>query len=382
MKIHICKFFFILLFLSWTSFVCATQPTRIKIALLDNFSLANSVCYDPYGQFLERGVTIAWKDFKREHPNSKFEIDFIKYDLADNRLKAIEVIDQAVKDGAIAALGYICSDAALLGGQRSQELHLPLVTPTATHDSISTIGDYVLMGMFPDSYQGNQLAKFSFQDLKLRKTLIISAADCSYCLSLAKAYRNKFMELGGAIVAEHHVLTSETNYSKLIEQVKTEQYDSVLLPNYAMQSALIIAEFLKNGLDVTFLGGDGWNWTEESFRVISDKRFKGFASTSWVIDQPGNKSTAFLKEHQADYGETAFTTTSHCYDAAMILFLALMDAPKLDRDSVMQSLHHKRKYEGVTGTFIYDNKNYPRKTLVILQMINGVQKIAKVIPPS
>ncbi|MBI2341486.1 MAG: ABC transporter substrate-binding protein [Deltaproteobacteria bacterium] len=265
----------------WSQYLQAGPVSKVNVALFHTFSKASSFCYDPYGQNFERGVRLAWNDFKKEHTQLTYDISFTKYDYDDNKLKAIEVVDEAKRDGASVGMGFMCSDFAILGGGRAQKNKLPLITPTATDDRIARIGDYVKMGIYTNSVQGSILAAFAYKDMAKRKTLIISAANCTYCISLANAYRNAFEALGGQVIGEYDILTSDTDFSSLLAKVKTQDFDSVLLPNYAMQSALIISQFLKSDIVSTFLGGDGWTWSKQIYDIINDNRLEAYFTISW-----------------------------------------------------------------------------------------------------
>src|SRR3989338_10124720 len=143
----------IILFFTVQAVLAAEKMPALKVALIHTFSKSDSMCYDPYGKNLLNGVEMAWLDFKEQHPNASFDIKFTKYELADDKLKAAEMIDKAIADNAIAAIGYPCSDFAVLGGERAQKLGIATITPTASDDQIADIVDYVFMAWSKNSYQ-------------------------------------------------------------------------------------------------------------------------------------------------------------------------------------------------------------------------------------
>ncbi len=372
----------ILLYLSWPQQAhCATSPI-IHIAWLHTFSKANSVCYDPYGQNLERGVKLAWTDFKKEHPDAPFDVVFDKYDYEDSKLKAMDVVDKAARDEAAVGIGFICSDVALLGGKRAPADHLPLLTPTATNDDLSKIGDDVKTAIYTDSFQGSELAKYAFRDLKKRKAMIVVASDCAYCLSLARAYRQSFESLGGQIVGEYNVLTTDVDFTALTTRFKSVEYDSVFLPNYTMQSALIMAAILKSGTATTFLGGDGWTLSKRIYDIIGDDHLDAYFTTSWIPDVQNSKSKKFLQRFGSEFGEEALGTVAHCYDVAALLYQALYRLKSYDRENIMHAFDSLGEYEGITGKFIYrKGKNHPDRTLLVVQVTNGKQKVIRTLNP-
>ncbi len=353
----------------------------LNIALIHTYSKADPLCYDPYGKSLLNGVEMAWDDFKRQNAPLGFDVRFVKYDLGDSKMKAMEMMDEADRDGAVAALGYICSDLALLGGKRAQELKIPMVTPTATDDRVADIGDYLFTAIFKNSEQGEALARYAALDLKKKKTLVISAVDCAFCTSLADSYERSFKRLGGSITGELKILTSERNFESVIKEAGSLDYDSVLLANYAIQIAGIIAEFLKSGKDVVFLGGDSWVWTERFHEIVGDRDFEGYSIAGWVPEFPTKKSKDFVANYRRRYKENLVDTAAHSYDAATILFNAIKNAVACDRQHIKTALYRIGTYHGVSGQHIFNGRNWPKHSFVLLKNTNKEQKIVRLIEP-
>ncbi|HLD45092.1 MAG TPA: ABC transporter substrate-binding protein [bacterium] len=359
--------------------VFADQPTTYRIALVHTFSKADPNCYDPYGKNLENGVRLAWEVFKRTHHGLSFEIEFKQYDLADNPLLAAPRVMEAAQDSSvIAAIGLGCSDLALLGGVEAQHQGLPILTPGATDDRVSNIGDNVFMILFSNSYQGEVLAQFAFHELKKKDVLVIKAVDCTYCLSLADAFKVSFEKQGGHVVADLNVLKTDQDFKDLVRESKKYKFDVVLLANYAMQVAGIIGELVKEGTDIPFLGGDSWLFTKESFEAAGDIPFVGYSSTVWVPDYPTPNSKKFVLEYSKKFKEPLLDTAAYSYDAAMLIFNALQKTATPTRENLRQALLATGSYEGVSGTMNYGGKTVPKRGALIMKTTNHKQQIYKV----
>lgn len=372
---------FLLITLLLCKVVQADNKVVLNIALIHTFSKADPMCYDPYGKNLFNGVEMAWEDFQKNNPGLQFDLKFNKYDLADKKKNAIEMVDAAVRDNAIAAIGCVCSDLAILGGQRAQQLAIPIITPSASDDRIADIGEYVFMASFRNSYQGEVLSNFAYKELNKRNTLIVKSVDCPYCISLADAYKRTFTHNGGNVVAEIDILTSDYDFSKVVATAKKYKYDSVLLPNYAKQVAGIIAEMLSVGIQTTFLGGDAWVWTEKTFDVIGDKPFIGYSVTTWVPEYPTKQSKEFVKRYKDKYDDKIGDTAPHSYDAATLLFDAIKNSPIHDRVHVKDALHRLKTLNGITGRLVFNGNNYPRRPILVMATSNHKQQILKIIDP-
>lgn len=368
----------LLLFVFWISSSWAVDKKEVlKVALIHTFSKADPLCYDPYGKNMLNGIAMAWSDFSAKHPSLPFTIEFDKYDLADNKLNSGKLIEEAKRNGAIAAIGYICSDFALLGGREAQKLHIPMITPTASDDGLADLDEYVFTFAPINSYQGDALASFVADSLKLRKTLIISAADCSYCISLANGYSKSFKKNGGDIVDEIRILTNDKSFTTIVEQMSGKTFDSVLIADYAMQSAGIIAELVKNGIEAVFLGGDSWIWKENAFDVVGNKSFIGYSVIPWMPEFPLKASKEFIKKYEILYHESPIDTSVHSYDAAMFLFNAMLKVDKFTSENLKTALHQIKVYNGITGRQEFGNQNWPRRSLIIMKSTNKKQELYK-----
>lgn len=361
--------------------LCAMEKKHVKIALLHTFSIPDPMCYDQYGKSLDNAVNMAWEDFKKNNRNIDFDIQFLRYDFGENKLKASGVVDNAVKDGCLAGIGFTCSDYALLGGAQAQKVKLPLITPTSTADKIADIGNYVFMASFGNAQQGEALSSFAFADLNKRQTLIIAASDCTYCQTLSEAYSSNFEKQGGEISGEIHILTTDTDFTELVSKISHYSFDSIFLPNYAAQSASIIATLMKSGVKTVFMGGDAWNWTEMSFAIVGNKSFRGYMVTSWAQDFPNPVSENFVRQYKNRYGEISSIVPAHSYDSAMIMFNAIKTADKYTRNSIRDALSQIKNYNGVTGLFTYNKNQKPEKSVTIVELSNNKQKIIKTIKP-
>lgn len=361
----------------------ALASNKIKIALFHTFSVADPQCYDPYGQNLSNSVKMALDDFMTKNEGiERGDVAFVKYDYGEDKLRAISVVDKAVKDGVIAGIGYVCSDYAILGGRRAQKLGLPLITPTSTDDRIASLGDYVFMASFCNSYQGEVLARFAHGDLKKRKAILITAADCAYCLSLAKAFKNTFSQLGGRIVGGFDILTTDSDFSEVVKSVKALPHDLIVIPNYAMQSAGIIAAMLNAGVNSVFLGGDGWNWNKKSYDIVGGQKFEAYMAASWWPDLSRKASRDFYERYKKLFKQDVVTVSAHGYDAASILLKALRSVPDYNRVSVMNALREIQRHEGVTGKFNYRGRSVPDKSLALVKISPDGLDLVKIMDPN
>jgi branched-chain amino acid transport system substrate-binding protein len=129
------------------------------------------------------------------------------------------------------------------------------------------------------------------------------------------------------------------------------------------------------------MGGDAWNWTEMSFAIVGNKSFRGYMVTSWAQDFPDPASKNFVRRYHNKYGEITSIVPAHSYDSAMIMFNAIKTADNYTRNDIKDALSHIKNYNGVTGSFTYNENQRPEKSVAIVELSNNAQKIIKTIKP-
>ena len=361
-----------------------TKPkTEVKIALIHNFSKSDSQCFDPYGKHFLNAYQMALDDFNSEASDAKFGVSTELFDHKDDNILVMDLMKRIASSKAIVAMGLTCSGPALLGGKIAQEERLPFITPSASDDKISLIGDYVFQGSFKNSYQASALADVAYKDLALRKTLIIKSVNCAYCSSLSEEYKKSFEARGGSIAGEINILTQEKlSDSNLAAETNKFQFDSVLVPDYKLQSIGIISLLLGAGINVPYLGGDGWgNVGDEFVNILQNPNFKGYSSTPWSPSLDDKKSLDFVKRFKSKYGMEPHEISVQTYDTTMVILNTLKGITKYDRASLQQGLKKLRGHKGITGYFSYREGQSPKKSVIILKSKNRNFEVFKVFSP-
>ena len=109
-----------------------------------------------------------------------------------------ELID---KEKVVALIGEIATDRTLAAAPIAQERGIPLITPGATGEKITAVGDYVFRACYTDAFQAAMMTKFA-RSLDVEKVAILFDGDNPYGTSLGNAFKVDFVKQGGSIVAE------------------------------------------------------------------------------------------------------------------------------------------------------------------------------------
>ncbi len=146
----------------------------------------------------------------------------------------------------------------------------------------------------------------------------------------------------------------------------------IFLPNYYSEVPLQVQQAKRLGINVPFLGSDSWGSPE--LLKLGGRRLRGLLLQHPLrrrhrhARRPRSSSTATSKI----YGDTPDDVAALTYDAFGLLFQALKNAGKTDREAVRDALAKIPGYEGVTGDMQFqEGSGDPIKSAVILQIKGG-----------
>ena len=164
-------------------------------------------------------------------------------------------------DNVAAIIGEIATDRSLVAAPIAQARGIPLVTPGSTNDQVTQIGDAVFRTCFTDSFQAAVMAKFA-KSMQVERAAVLFNPSDPYSAGLAAIFRNDFTAAGGTMVAEETYQAGDDSFVRQLDSIRAKGAEAVFLPSYFPDAAPIIREARQVGLDVPFLGTDGWDSPE------------------------------------------------------------------------------------------------------------------------
>jgi branched-chain amino acid transport system substrate-binding protein len=378
---------FVLLFigilLNQYAYAVPLRSKVVSVGLASNFTEVSPSSSNPFGGYFRDGVQLALKDAQKKLKAKGIEVTTKDFDYGTADARVLSAAKDAVASDVVAVLGYNWSSQALLAAPIHQAGKLPMITPSATANRIGSMGKYVHQGCFDNAFMGETLASVATKRLKAKTAVIVAAADCAYCTDLASAFEKEFKVLGGTVVASLPILQSDKSFATVVEKLRAEKFDVVLVPNQELLSARIIAALHAAGIQKPFLGGDGWgNVGEEFFAIIGKEKINGYSTSHWHPQEMSARSKKFAASYVKAFGKEPNDTSVLAYDSMSLLIDAILAANSLSREGVEESLARLSSYNGVTGKFIFSSGRAPKKSLVLLSISNSKFKVADRIEPS
>ncbi len=275
------------------------------------------------------------------------------------------------KDRVVAVLGEIASSNSLAAAPVAQSNRIPMISPGSTNPKVTMVGDYIFRVCFIDPFQGQVMAKFAANSLKLKNVAILRDIKSDYSVGLAKFFIENFTKMGGAIVADESYSQGDKDFTAQLTSIKAKNPEGIFIPGYYTEVGLIARQARKLGITVTLLGGDGWD-SSKLWEIGGDALNGCYYSNHYSVDDPSPILQKFVKDYKARYAGSSDSIPDAMaalgYDAMLVLADAMKRANSVRPDSVRMALAQTKGFMGVTGNTTLDENRNAVKPAVVLEV--------------
>jgi branched-chain amino acid transport system substrate-binding protein len=297
---------------------------------------------------------------------------------------ANKVIDQ---DQVHYIIGEVCSKASIPVSEIANAAHVIEVSPTSTNpdvtvDASGNTKPYIFRACFIDPFQGTVGAKFAITKLKAKRAFVMLDQANDYVKGLAKFFEAAFKQQGGTIVGEESYTAQDTDFSAILAKIKTARPDVVYLPDYYNIVNLVTKQAKEKGIQVPFMGGDGWDSSDLDLSAAAG----GYFTNHYSPFDPRPEVQNFIKAYGAKFKDDSGNAkvpdalATLAYDATNMLLQAIKQAGADNTDKVRVALQNI-KFNGVSGKITMDAQHNPVKSATILAVTAGGIKFDSVVNP-
>ena len=359
--------------IGWSAESRAGTEGAIKIAGI--FSLSGQA--EAPNRSVVMGVQIAVDEINASGGILGRRLELLLIDNESTPIGSMVAAQKAVADKVVAIIGASWSSHSLAIAPVAQEHHIPMISPFSSIPKLTAIGNFIFRVCYTDDFQGEMLAKYAFNDLKARRSVIFVDLTSDYSMELARYFREQFQALGGTVEREIEYKSNQINYDLQIARAAAARGDVIVLTGYD-ESGFIAAKLQQAGIKAKLLGGDGWG--EGDFYSLGGNRLhSAYFLTHWTKESENPFSQRFVAEYGKREGLAAGTALG--YDAVNVLAEAIRQAGSSDRDDIRQALAKGVYSKGVTGSISFDGQGDPVKNILVVEIRDGVPFYLKTLYP-
>lgn len=326
-----------------------------------------------YGIAVNNGVQLAIEEVNENGGVLGKQIEYIVYDEKGETVEATNAYNRLVNDDkVVAVIGDVTSEPSIAVAQRAARDNMPLITASGTSADITKQGENVFRACFIDEVQGDLMGAFVANNLELKKAAILYNVSDNYSQGLTDAFTARCEEEGVEIVASENYSSTDTDFKTQLTKIKTAGAEVLYVPNYYNDNIMIVRQAKQVGLDVPYLGGDGWDGVLSENVIGTEKNDAdgAYFTNHYAQDDPNEKLQSFLSAYREAYDMEAVSFAALGYDAANMMIQAIEEAGNTDSDAIIDAMKNL-EYEGVTGNITFDDNNNPIKTVSIILIKDG-----------
>ncbi len=330
-----------------------------------------------FGQSTDDGVQLALDEVNKSGGLLGKQVRVILRDDAGSQDQAVSVVKELInREHVVAIIGEVASTNSLAGGGVCENSKVPMISPSSTNPKVTEGKQYVFRVCFTDDFQGKADAEFVAKK-GWKNVAVFTAADSDYSNGLANFFKKEFKG-HGTITADEEYRKDDRDFKPQLTRIKAANPDIVYLPGYYTQVIDILKQARELGLDVPFVGGDGW----DSDALLKTEQANGcFFSNHYSPDETRPEVQQFVKAYQAKFNKIPDAMAVTGYDAARVLFDAIKRAGSADPSAIREAIAQTRNFPGASGTITIDAQHNASKPIVILRIDNGKSTIADTIQP-
>jgi branched-chain amino acid transport system substrate-binding protein len=337
------------------------QEQVVKIGVTGPLSGANAFA----GKDNENGVRLAVEDLNAQKikvAGKTVRFALQSEDDAGDPKQGVTVAQKLVDGGVKFVLGPYNSGVAIPASRVYNEAGA-LMSTVGTNPKI-TQGGYktVFRTVASDAQVGGSMASYAAKELKVKNVGVIDDRT-AFGTGIAAEFKRQAQAAGMKVAGHEFTNDKASDFSAILTSLRAKKVDAIFFGGYAPQAAPMARQMAALGLKVPLLGGDtlcspemaklGGPAVGENVRCAQ--------AGAIIAKQPNGP--AFLSKYKARFKREPDVYAPSFYDQTMFIAQAMQKANSFDPAAVAQQLR-ALSYQGVVGTYGYDDKGNLKKTAV------------------
>lgn len=325
-----------------------------------------------YGEAITSGLKLAQKEI-----NAKGEVD-INLVIEDSAGKQDQALTAAQKlinsENVTAIIGPTLSTEMNVVGPEADLSGVPIMGTSTTADGIPQIGEYVFRNSIPEALAIPASMKKAIEKYDAKKVAILYGNDDVFTKSGFDTMKKAAEDMGLEVLTIEQFQKGQSDYNAQLTKIKGLNPDMILCSALYNEGAVIMDQARKMGIDVPFVGGNGFN-SPEVIEIAGDAADGLIVATPWYGEKDDPKVKEFVSNFEKEYGKKPDQFAAQAYDALYIMAEALKNAGEADRDALRDALAEVKDFKGILGNFSFDEEGDVVMDPTVLVIEDGAFKI-------
>lgn len=283
--------------------------------------------------------------------------------------KAIQAYNTLMDEGIQVMMGATTSGSTIAITDLTADDGILQITPSGSAPDCIQY-DNAFRICFSDPDQGVAMADYAMDVLGYKKIAVIYNNADDYSAGIDEAFEARVEEKGGEIVASESFTTGDTDFNTQLTKIKGTDAEVLFIPAYYQDITYITKQASDMGMELPFIGSDGWDGILSTVSDSAVVEGAIFASPFCAaVDDP--KVVAFVDAYEAAYSATPDQFAADAYDAVYTIKAAMEQAGSIESEDLIAAMT-EITVNGLTGeeiTFTADG--VPNKEIKYVEIKDG-----------
>lgn len=306
-----------------------------------------------YGEAITNGFKLAQKEINEQ---GDVNIELVTEDSAGKQEQALSAGKKLMSDQDIVALlGPTLSTEFQVVAPEADMSGISIMGTSTTAEGIPQIGNYVFRNSIPEALAIPAAMEKVVAKTKAKKVAIIYGNDDVFTKSGYDTMKKEAEKMSLEVVTTETFQKGQSDYNAQLTKIKSKKPDFILASALYNEGAVIMDQARKMGIDVPFVGGNGFN-SPQVIEIAGDAANGLVVATPWFGDSTDQKVVDFNKKFKDEYGKLPDQFAAQAYDALYIYADALKRAGQADREAFHKALAKTKDFNGILGRFSFDKE--------------------------
>ena len=303
-----------------------------------------------YGTSVKQGAEIAIQEINDAggaqvgEDTYKFELAFEDDEATED--KAVQAYNTLMDKGINGFLGCTTSGSCIAVAQLSQQDGILQITPSGSAEGCIE-PDNAFRICFSDPEQGVAMADYAVDTLGYKKIAVLYNVADEYSTCIYDAFTAEVEAKGAEIVDAESFNTGDVDFNSQLTSIKGTDAEAIYVPAYYQDITYITKQASELGMELPFLGSDGWDGVLKT--VTDPATVEGCIFTSpFCASVDDEKVVNFVKDYQDAYGETPDQFAADAYDGVYAFKAAMEEAGSIESADMIDAMT-KISVSGLTG---------------------------------
>lgn len=323
------------------------QAVKAKIGVISYMTGPGAA----YGEAITSGFKLAQKEINAK---GDVNIELVVEDSAGKQEQALSAAQKLMSsDDIVALLGPTLSTEMNVVGPEADLNGIPIMGTSTTAEGIPQIGDYVFRNSLPEALAIPASIKKAVDKFDVKKVAILYGNDDVFTKSGYDTMKKTAEKMGLEVLTTETFQKGQADYNAQLTKIKGLQPDLILCSALYNEGAVIMDQARKMGIDVPFVGGNGFN-SPQVIEIAGEASEGLIVATPWFGEKEDPKVQEFVEKFEAEYSKKPDQFAAQAYDALYIMAEAIKNAGEADRDMVRDALAEIKDFPGILGSFSFD----------------------------